>query len=795
MDGKHASENPAFLIGPTGKITTWNAACHAALGYTELEVLHQPLHTLLKSNDQDPLARRLQRPPQQAEELDLELWHADGHPLPSRLALLPQFGKSGRLISCIALIIPGRQPIQVDTAKEVGNMPLKSAMDLIVGLLIVSDAKGQFVLWNEKAETSMQMSSEQLRNSSISSLFSEQEWQRVAASVDDVLAHGKRMCIEAQLRSGDGCETPYVISGARLTYCGRHYLCIMALDGTERRRERHDLQVRERALHAVSNGIVICRSGGKDNPIEYVNPAFERITGYTLTEVVGRDSRFMAASGLDDAERQKLRIAVEAREEINVVFRNMRKNGEVFWNDLSITPVPDENGKVSHFIGMINDVTALKQRTAHLEHEVNHDALTGLANRNLLWDRLDQALHVAQRKKSLVATILLDLNKFKFINDTMGHDVGDEVLRVVAKRLQASVRDSDTVARLSGDEFVLVLADQPSLRFTLRMVERVRISLSKPIIYEDQEIPVGAALGVSVFPHDGANAYELMRAADVAMYHSKESGNGDVHFFSPDMKSTTDAKRALETDMHEALDKNELFLMYQPRMNLTTSRITGIEALLRWRHPERGVLQPSSFLPDAEENGMIIPFGQWVLEQACRMLARLKALGHPDIPLSINSSYREFSEKNYVAYIADKLDQFKLAPASLELDMREDQLMRNVNLSKQVAERVRQLGVVLNVDEFGAGSSNLSYLQELPMRHLKITRKSVNDICLSTKTGKLAKTLIDIGHNLKLEVIAGGVENRLQQDFLLQNGCDAIQGNFYKEPIDETELTQLLDAQ
>ena len=253
----------------------------------------------------------------------------------------------------------------------------------------------------------------------------------------------------------------------------------------------------------------------------------------------------MAAPGLDDEERSRLRKAIRARQQVNVVFRNLRKNGEVFWNDLTITPVADGTGKVTHFIGVINDVTALKQRTALLEHEVNHDPLTGLANRTLLWDRLEQAIHMAQRNKTLVATALIDLNGFKQINDSYGHEAGDEVLKVVAKRLQASVRDSDTVARLSGDEFVLVLVNQPSLRYTLRMIERLRAALSRPVVFDSTEIAAGASIGVSVYPHDGADAVELVRAADVAMYHAKASHKNEAYFFSSDMKSTTEAKQKL----------------------------------------------------------------------------------------------------------------------------------------------------------------------------------------------------------------------------------------------------------
>ncbi|MBJ7310976.1 EAL domain-containing protein [Rugamonas sp. CCM 8940] len=793
QDEAAVASNPAFLVSSTGKIATWNSTCRSMLGYTEQEILHHPLNDLIIAADRAAVAAHLEQALPQPLEVDLSLRQADYGEIASRLTLLPQFGKSGRLIGYVALIIRDGHIERMGLADEVGNIPLKSMMNLIAGPFLISNADGRFVLWNESMAAATGKDAEQLGGMHLTDLFRAEEWLRLQPDLEQVMAHGVRLCVETQIRSRGGCAVPHLVSAMRLAYGGKHYLCAMGFDISERRREQRSLLVRDRALHAVSNGIVICRSDGRDSPIEYVNPAFERITGFSAAESLGRDPRFMAAPGLDDDERHRLRAAIDARLEINVVFRNLRKDGELFWNDLSITPVRDEQGEVSHFIGLVNDVTALKQRTAHLEHEVNHDPLTGLANRNLLWDRLEQALQTAQRNKSLVATILLDLNKFKCINDTMGHEVGDEVLKVVAKRLQASVRATDTVARLSGDEFVLVLADQPSLRFALRMIERVRGDLSKPIQYNDKEIPVCGAIGVSVYPHDGLNAYDLVRAADTAMYHSKEAGKGDVHFFSVDMKSSTDAKRALEAEMREALEGGQLFLLFQPRQSLSTARVTGVEALLRWRHPQQGVLLPAAFLGDAEENGMIVPFGEWVLQQVCLMLLRFKAAGRVDLPITINSSYREFCRGNYISHIAAKLDEFQLAPASLELDIREETLLRNPHLNKPVLEQIRQLGVSLAIDDFGAGLSNLRYLQELPMQRLKISRGSVGSICPVTNTGDLARTLIGIGRSLHLPVVAEGVESLSQQNFLRQNGCDEMQGNFFREPMTEAELRLMLE--
>jgi diguanylate cyclase (GGDEF)-like protein/PAS domain S-box-containing protein len=552
------------------------------------------------------------------------------------------------------------------------------------------------------------------------------------------------------------------------------------------------VRLRERALHASSNGIVITRCAGKNNPIEYVNPAFERITGYQAEEITGRDMRFMTAPGLDAAERALLRAAIIERREINVVFRNLRKNGEVFWNDLTVTPVLNERGKVTHFIGVINDVTASIRRTSHLEHELNHDVLTGLASRSLLWDRLDQALHVAQRNKTLVATVLVDLDNFKDVNDTFGHDGGDEVLRVVARRLEGAVRDSDTVARLGGDEFVLILNNQPSLRFTLRMIERLRQDMAKPVMVDNKEIDVRSSMGVSIFPHDASTPLEMIQVADVAMYHAKAAGRNDVHFFSAEMKAATEAKRKLETSMRSAVEKEEMFLVFQPRICLKTGKIIGAEALLRWRHPEQGVLLPASFILEAEESGLIIPLGEWVFSNICMNLQRLRSLGFHNLVMSMNVSFRELSQKNYVELIGKKLSELQLPPEALELEIKEAYLMRNPQMTKKIFSEISKLGLKLAIDEFGTGVSSLSDLHRLAVNHLKIPKSFIESINQQSADGVMAKTMIGIGHSMNLNVIAEGVETSLQMNFLKQNDCDEMQGNYFSEPICMQEFEQLL---
>ncbi len=791
MSIRALSNYVACITDAAGAIRSWNAGCEAMFGLSAADAMGRALNTLVDEQQRGAVDACWSELPNVCDASEVHVVRTGEGTHPAEMLIIPQFQADGVIAGAVALF--AGEPDDSESA-IVGRMPLSSVIDVLPGTFYVLRADGSFVLWNKNLEHVTDLSAEEMLRANALDMYELAEKRIIAAKIRDVFEQGSEAFVEANYLDKHGNGTPFLLCGARIQCHGKFYLCGMGLDISERRRQEDNLRLRERALHATSNGLVITRCAGADNPIEYANPAFERITGYPIDEVIGRDSRFMAAPGMDNEEREQLRQAIRERREINVIFRNRRKNGELFWNDLTVTPVSDARGRVTHFIGIINDVTAIKQRTAHLEHEVNHDALTGLANRNLLWDRLDQAIHMAQRNKSLVATVLIDLNGFKQINDTYGHEAGDEVLKVVGKRLQSSVRDSDTVARLSGDEFVLVLANQPSLRYTLRMIERLRNTLTKPAVFDTTEIAVGASMGVAVYPHDGTGALELVRAADSAMYHAKATKRTEVHFFSADMKSTTEAKQKMEDDMHAAIERHELFLLYQPKACVQSGRIRGLEALLRWRHPQHGVLLPASFLSEAEENGMIVEIGAEVLSQVCSLIKRLREGGLGNLPVSLNVSYREFSRQHFVDDIVAALDRCGVPPQQIELELRESGLNSNHHLGLEVLSQLRDVGIMRSIDAFGDGLCDLNFLQKLPLTHLKLARSAVHQISSEARSGAVAKTLIDVGHNLGVEVIAKGVETRVQMDFLKLNHCDEIQGLYFSEPLTEEGITSLLEA-
>jgi diguanylate cyclase (GGDEF)-like protein/PAS domain S-box-containing protein len=788
-----AATRAAFLTDEDGNVSSWNDCCARLFGLDAAAVLGQPMGRLFDDGDSRPWPERWHAIVKRAHDagIGVTLNCAGGKKVGSVMTLIEQQDAGGGFIGWVASLTAGATR-DAPEAVRVGQMPLASIVDVFPGTFYAINRDHRFVLWNHNLEKIQEMSADEIAATNPLDMFDLAQRPLIAEKMRQVLDEGAEAMVEAEVVAKSGRETPMVLCGTRVNCDGNDYLFGVGIDITEQREQEQQLRLRERALHATSNGILIAGCEGRDNPIEYVNPAFERITGYCAAEVLGRDPRFMAAPGLDLNERAQVRAAIHERRAVNVVFRNKRKNGDLFWNDMSITPVHDEDGKVTHFIGVMIDVTAAKQRTAHLEHEVNHDALTGLANRNLLWDRLEHALHLAQRNKSRVATVLIDLNNFKAINDNYGHEAGDMVLKVVAKRLLASVRDSDTVARLSGDEFVLVLVNQPSVRFTLRMIERVRDGLIMPVSFNGTEIPVGASLGVAVYPLDGANVTELVRSADLAMYHAKSTGRNEVQFFSADMKSSTEAKQKMHDSMREALARDEMYLLFQPRIDAHTERVRGFEALLRWRHPQQGLLLPAAFLPDAEENGCIVQIGNKVLDQACSFVQRLREHGYTDVPVSVNVSEREVCQHNFINGITERLARYGLPPESLEIEVREETLIRNPGLGRDLAAQLKALGLPLSVDEFGEGISDLSFLQELSAGHVKLAKSAVHAISNDEHASAITKALIDIGRNLKIPVAADAVETRAQMEFLRSNGCDEIQGMWFSEPLRAEDAERML---
>lgn len=552
------------------------------------------------------------------------------------------------------------------------------------------------------------------------------------------------------------------------------------------------LRLRDRAIESSVNAILITDHRGKDGPIIYVNPAFERITGYSTAEVLGRNPRFLRQDDADQQGLADLRAAITQERPGHAVIRNYRRDGSMFWNDLTIAPVRDESGHVTHYIGVQNDITEIKRYQEALEFQANHDALTGLPNRNLLQDRIRQAIVHADRYHTLVAVALVNLDNFALINDTLGRDYGDRVLKEIALRVPPGVRSLDTVSRLGGDEFVLVSYGYANEDAVSAELQRVRDVLSRPFDVDGREIYITTSVGVVLYPQDGKSVDELLRNANAAMHSAKQRGRNNVQFYAPDMNARIGERLDLYGKLRHALERNEFLLNYQPQLDLRTGRIVGMEALIRWKHPELGMVSPARFIPIAEETGLIIPIGEWVLRSACVQNRQWQDAGMAPIVIAVNLSARQFREKELVEIVARTLRETQLEPRYLELEITESVVMDNPAEMIVRLKALRDMGLQLSIDDFGTGYSSLNYLKRFPVTRLKIDQSFVRDLTTDPDDAAIARAVITLGHTLNLRVIAEGVETKEQLDFLRLFGCDEKQGYYFSKPLPAEEATGML---
>jgi diguanylate cyclase (GGDEF)-like protein/PAS domain S-box-containing protein len=548
-----------------------------------------------------------------------------------------------------------------------------------------------------------------------------------------------------------------------------------------------------RALESSLNGVMITSSTQLDHPIVYVNPAFERITGYSADEVIGLSGRFLVRDDLNQRALGTIREALRNLREAHAILRNYRKDGTLFWNELFISPVRDEDGSVTtHFVSILNDVSERISYEQQLEFHANHDALTGLANRNLLNDRITQALAQARADNLLAGVLLLDLDRFKLINDGFGHSPANELLKSVAQRLNQSVRDTDTVARLGGDEFVVVISRLQSADDLSLVASKILRALSQPFIMEGKEIFVTASIGAALYPRDGDHGEILLRNADVAMYRVKEHGRNNYRFYTPEMTHMAIDRLDMEGNLRRALERDELLVYYQPLIDIQSGQIVGAEALVRWLHPRIGMIQPGEFIPLAEETGLIIPLGQIVLRQVCTDINTWEAQGLPPVKISLNLSAREFRQEDLSATIRKVFEEKSVDGHLITFELTESMVMHDVENTLDTLRELKKLGATVSLDDFGTGYSSLSYLKRFPIDTLKIDRSFVRDIHQDGDDAAIAHAVIAMAHKLGIRVIAEGVECAAQLDLLREFGCDLMQGYFFSRPVPNEEFTLML---
>jgi len=527
-------------------------------------------------------------------------------------------------------------------------------------------------------------------------------------------------------------------------------------------------------VEAMNEGVITLAS---DGTILYCNRCFSDMLKIALNKITGTLlQKYVAPTNIAMVEKMLQGIETE-KAEIWLLDAD-GKDLPVFLSP-QILQIKDEP-TVIYMVAM--DLTSHKEYEARLEHQANYDALTGLANRNRLHDRLKQAIVSAERYKHQVTVAFIDIDLFKFINDSLGHYVGDELLKAVAARLKSCVRENDTVARHGGDEFVVVIDHSDEAVISLLM-SRILASVAEPVIVDDRELQVTCSIGFSLYPIDGLDADTLLKNADAAMYRAKEQGRNNVQFYTEELNQKIRKRLSMESMLRHALERDEFFLQYQPQVSLQTGTIIGFEALIRWNHASQGIISPLDFIPLAEELGLIVPISEWVLRTACTQMQEWHKAGFPKISVAVNLSARQFRQQDLVEVIASILQETGLAPAYLDLELTESMMMHNVESAVVTLNKLKHMGIKLSIDDFGTGYSSLNYLKRFPIDFLKIDKSFVKDITSDSDDAAIACSIIALAHSLRLKVIAEGVETEDQLAYLASHSCDAIQGYYFSRPM------------
>jgi diguanylate cyclase (GGDEF)-like protein len=465
-----------------------------------------------------------------------------------------------------------------------------------------------------------------------------------------------------------------------------------------------------------------------------------------------------------------------------------RKNGERFWEQLIVTPIKDNNSEITGYLILGEDISIRKRYEQQLLRQANYDILTGLPNRMLALDRLKLALAQARREDSLVGVMFLDLDNFKHINDTLGHDAGDNLLVEAARRVSSCLRGTSTVARLGGDEFLVVLPGLTDMDATIQVAQRILSTFEPPYILNNQEVFVTTSIGIAIFPNDSDNSGMLLQHADAAMYQAKNKGKSAYAVFTPEMTEVSHERLQMESLMRRAMDQQEFEVYFQPIVRTDTGQLAFAEALLRWNSPSLGMVMPDRFIPLAEETGLITPIGEWVLKQSCLAAMRWREQTGAKIGIAVNVSPRQFRDPQFVTTVMQTLEQSGLEPEQLELEITERLILDNTIETADILHELDRSGIRLSVDDFGTGYSALSYLKTYPFDTLKIDKSFIQDVVKEQDDASLVRAIITMAHSLGLLVIAEGVEEEAQTHFLEQEGCDFSQGYFYSRPMPESEF-------
>jgi len=679
-----------------------------------------------------------------------------------------------------------------------GEMRFRMIFNAAPDAVFLFDPEGRIVLANAMAEILLGYSQDEMLGQPVEMLLQHdlratyaEHHARCAA---DPASWPKGMRVESEVCCKDGNVLPVAISLSHVKLEGEHEIIAVVRDISTINELENLLRRNSQEFQTlVDNAPDVIARFDRELHFLYANPAIEPVIGMECGKCLGRTWSELGLSAETAAPWQRAVLEmfehgepVVLEYEINLLLMGPRHF------HVRMVPERDMGNRVVSVLVIARDISERKRHEDQLRYRASHDALTDLPNRSLILDRLEQAMLHAQRSQRLLAVAYMDIDHFKDINDTLGHGSGDELLCQIATRISVILRPGDTLGRQSGDEFILLLPDIAHVEDVAHVAKKILEEVARPFQLEGHEKYVTCSLGLTVFPSDGENAEVLLRNADIALYRAKEEGRNSLRFYVPEMDARMRARVEIEHDLRLAINRGELVLHYQPRVSLTTGAVLGFEALVRWNHPNQGLLGPDRFVGVAEDTGLIAPLGDWVLKEACRSVRKWRDMGFPEIRMSVNLSARQFRDPGLVGRVKQVLSETRLDPACLELEITESTVMHDSEVAIGTLRALKKLGLTLSVDDFGTGYSSLSYLKLFPIDVLKVDRSFVCDVTTDPDDAAIVRAIVTLAHSLGLTVIAEGAEDAAQAAFLCCVKCDELQGYFFSRPLPEGEAELLL---
>ncbi len=780
-----------------GQIAEVNLTGAALLGMERKQLLLHRFAYFVAPEDSDHWHRQFMGAARRAAEsgsrwnCELTLKRGDGSRLCARLGCLHMDVANGLSVTHIALTDISEHKeaeAKLKKSEERYRQIVQTSMD---GFLI-ADSAGQLLDVNTAYCQMTGYTRDELLNMHISDVEAKESTEETAQHIREAMAKGYDR-FETRHRRKDGQVLEIEVSNVFRPDMNGGCFFVFMRDITERKRVEEELRIAAIAFES-NEGITVTDA---NSVIVRVNRAFTHLTGYSAEEVVGKTPAILQSGRHDRVFYQQMWATIKQDGFWQGEIWNRRKNGKIYAEWLTVSAVLGPGGRVTHYVGTFSDITQNSEAEAEIHRLAYYDPLTLLPNRRMLQDRLGQSLAAAARNGQNGAILFLDLDNFKTLNDTRGHDIGDMLLAEVAQRLKASVREMDTVARLGGDEFVVILedlgTDAGEAAIQVRLVgEKLREALAQSYALDGREFYCTVSIGISLFGEHGATVEELLKHADLAMYHSKTEGRNTLHFFDPAMQAALDKRSALEEELRQALARGEFHLYYQPQVD-GAHHVVGAEALLRWAHPERGLITPGEFIALAEETGLILPIGHWVLQTACAQLKMWEDNPRTRfMQLAVNVSARQFRQPDFVAQVRRALGETGADPTRLKIELTETLVLDDVadTINKMIT--LRSDGIGFSMDDFGTGYSSLTYLKQLPLDQLKIDKSFVRNLATDANDAAIVQAIITMGQTFGLDVIAEGVETEAQREFLGQRGCHTYQGYLFGKPVALKEFDELV---